>query len=229
MKSLSLVLADHDPHLRSSYVQVIAASQDFHLSGIATSALELWKTLSNEYIDLVILDMALPGFAALEGFARLRATYPRLDSIVVFTGNRPEIVRGSLCMGAFDYIIKPFSASRLSASLEAYVRYYRCLTMRMHPWHQEELDALVLGRRHPLTSTETLPPKGFQSEAIKKILGLLSRTERPLSAMDVALQLGMGRTTARRYLEHLVERGMASVEYAYTEVGRPLKRYRPAA
>jgi Response regulator of citrate/malate metabolism len=39
--------------------------------------------------------------------------------------------------------------------------------------------------------------------------------------------LGVSRSTARRYLEYLAEKGEASVEFEVSDVGRPVKLYRP--
>ena len=46
-----------------------------------------------------------------------------------------------------------------------------------------------------------------------------------LSAAETASLLGISRVSARRYLEHLAEKGKAEVALRYGEVGRPERRY----
>lgn len=73
-------------------------------------------------VDLVLLDVMLPG---LDGFAvldALRRSQPTLPIIMVTArGAEEDRVRG-LCDGADDYVIKPFSAKELLARVEAVLR-----------------------------------------------------------------------------------------------------------
>ena len=50
--------------------------------------------------------------------------------------------------------------------------------------------------------------------------------EGPASAQEVADHLGTSRVTARRYLEHLCERGSAERQPRYGGTGRPELEYR---
>ena len=73
-------------------------------------------------LDLVLLDVMLPG---MDGFAildELRAAKPTLPVIMVTArGAEEDRVRG-LKTGADDYIVKPFSAKELLARVEAVLR-----------------------------------------------------------------------------------------------------------
>ena len=46
-----------------------------------------------------------------------------------------------------------------------------------------------------------------------------------LSAAETAGLLGISRVSARRYLEHLADKGQVEVTLRYGEVGRPERRY----
>ena len=47
-----------------------------------------------------------------------------------------------------------------------------------------------------------------------------------VSASGTAEALGLSRVTARRYLEHFVDAGLAEVRLQYGGTGRPERRYR---
>lgn len=73
-------------------------------------------------IDLVLLDVMLPGrdgFSILDELRRSRPTLPVI--MVTARGGEDDRVRG-LVNGADDYIIKPFSARELLARVEAVLR-----------------------------------------------------------------------------------------------------------
>lgn len=71
-------------------------------------------------VDLVLLDLGLPGINGLEVCRRLRAE-PGTASlpIIMLTGrNHPDDVRDGLRAGADDFLTKPVEERELSAALE---------------------------------------------------------------------------------------------------------------
>ncbi len=76
----------------------------------------------SESVDLVLLDLVLPGRDGLEVLGELRRHDPTLPIIIVTArGDESERVRG-LELGADDYVVKPFSARELIARVEAVLR-----------------------------------------------------------------------------------------------------------
>lgn len=79
-------------------------------------------TLARAEVDLVLLDVVLPGLDGLEYVRELRRSRPRLPVIMVTArGAEEDRVRG-LRGGADDYVVKPFSATELLARVEAVLR-----------------------------------------------------------------------------------------------------------
>ncbi len=73
-------------------------------------------------VDLVLLDLMLPGADGFEVLPLLRQAAPALPVIMVTArGAEEDRVRG-LVEGADDYVIKPFSAKELLARVEAVLR-----------------------------------------------------------------------------------------------------------
>jgi len=75
-----------------------------------------------EPVDLVVLDLMLPGRSGLEILAEVRASRPLLPVIILTAlGGEDDRVEG-LRLGADDYIAKPFSVRELLARIEAVLR-----------------------------------------------------------------------------------------------------------
>ncbi len=73
-------------------------------------------------IDLVLLDVMLPGMDGFSILDKLRESRPTLPIIMVTArGAESDRVRG-LKTGADDYVVKPFSAHELLARVEAVLR-----------------------------------------------------------------------------------------------------------
>jgi DNA-binding response OmpR family regulator len=83
---------------------------------------EARRLLLSAELDLVLLDVMLPGCDGFELLPEIRKTRPALPVIFVTArGAEEDRVRG-LRGGADDYVVKPFSSSELLARVEAVLR-----------------------------------------------------------------------------------------------------------
>jgi DNA-binding response OmpR family regulator len=86
--------------------------------GVTGSALAL-----DGDVDLVVLDMMLPGRSGIEVLADLRAGKPRLPVIALTARGEIQDRVAGLDAGATDYIVKPFSLEELAARIRAQLRF----------------------------------------------------------------------------------------------------------
>lgn len=87
----------------------------------AVDGREMWKALDDRAIDLIVLDVMLPGDDGLALCRQLRAdsTLP----IIMLTAMGEEVDRiVGLEMGADDYLAKPFNPRELLARIKAVLR-----------------------------------------------------------------------------------------------------------
>ena len=75
-----------------------------------------------ENVQLVILDLGLPGLSGEEVLTRLRVLRPALPVIVLTAKGAVADRVANLNAGADDYVVKPFSFSELLARLRARLR-----------------------------------------------------------------------------------------------------------
>jgi DNA-binding response OmpR family regulator len=73
-------------------------------------------------VDLVVLDMMLPGRSGLEVLELVHNSKPTLPVIVLTARGEIEDRIGGLDAGAVDYLTKPFSLSELAARIRAQLR-----------------------------------------------------------------------------------------------------------
>jgi two-component system phosphate regulon response regulator PhoB len=90
----------------------------------ASSGEEALKIVGSDPLDLIVLDLMLPGMDGLEVTRRLKSN-PRTQNIFIVMltakGSEADIVTG-LELGADDYITKPFSPRVLLARIKAVIR-----------------------------------------------------------------------------------------------------------
>jgi two-component system CitB family response regulator len=68
-------------------------------------------------------------------------------------------------------------------------------------------------------------PKGLSRPTLDAVIEALKSSPEDISAAGMALQLGLSRVSARRYLEYLVIHGSARLTPRYGAAGRPENRY----
>lgn len=133
---------------------------------ISGDGMEGEKKALKESVDMVVLDIMLPG---QDGFQVCRHIREQKDIPVVMVSARQEDidkVRG-LGLGADDYIVKPFSPNELVARVKAHLSRYEQLTAKETPrGHVLRFDDLVIdeaSHRIFLRDQEvTLPNKEFE-------------------------------------------------------------------
>jgi DNA-binding response OmpR family regulator len=79
------------------------------------------RALGDE-VDLVILDLVLPGMPGLEVLREIRVAKPDLPVIVLSARGEVEDRVAGLDRGATDYVTKPFSFAELAARVRAHLR-----------------------------------------------------------------------------------------------------------
>jgi DNA-binding response OmpR family regulator len=104
---------------------------DFLERGLATQGFDVISALDGdggldralaEDVDLVVLDMLLPGRGGLEVLTRLREAKPALPVIVLTALGEVDDRVSGLDAGAADYLTKPFSLTELAARIRAQLR-----------------------------------------------------------------------------------------------------------
>lgn len=120
MKTILIIEDDKSiAELERDYLEIEGFSVDLAFTGQDG----LNKALFNEQIDLVLLDLMLPG---TDGYQICREIRTKKDiPILMVSAKKEDIdkIRG-LGLGADDYVVKPFSPSELVARVKAHLSRY---------------------------------------------------------------------------------------------------------
>lgn len=120
-----ILVVDDDPALRELLATYLG-DNELRVTTVASGA-AMAEAFDREAIDLVVLDLRLPGEDGLQlaRALRERAAVP----IVLLTGRAEEADRVmGLELGADDYVTKPFSPRELLARIRAVLRRYHAPT-----------------------------------------------------------------------------------------------------
>ncbi|MCK9340985.1 MAG: response regulator, partial [Synergistaceae bacterium] len=93
MRILKVLIAEADPLLQKLYSDLIASEQAFTVLKCVSSGTQMFDSMRCVEADLVLLDLYLKDFNALEGLEELRKEFPKTDYIVASSGEDPNLVR----------------------------------------------------------------------------------------------------------------------------------------
>ena len=107
--STHLVVADDHPLFRDALRQAVATVVATAQVDEAGSFEELTALLDRESdVDLILLDLSMPGISGFSGLIYLRAQFPAIPVVIVSASDDAATIRCSMDFGASGFIPKRF-------------------------------------------------------------------------------------------------------------------------
>jgi DNA-binding NarL/FixJ family response regulator len=113
-----LVIADDHPLFRGALRQAVAdvlPGATIHEAGAFDELTALLERDAD--IDLVLLDLTMPGISGFSGLIYLRAQYPAIPVVIVSASDDAPTIRRALDFGASGFIPKRFGLETLRAAI----------------------------------------------------------------------------------------------------------------
>lgn len=178
----SVMLVDDHPLFRQGLRMMLSSSNmlqaDIHEAGSVTDAVA-----QEHWVNLVMLDISMPGCDGLEGIEQIRKRWPGAYVVMLSGHDHPELMRDAVRQGASGFISKALEPEAIFAQVQHWLLRSQglaqtvagkagsaCLAPAQSP------NAEVL----PLRQYEVLKmlAKGFSNKAIAKHFGLSEHTIR---------------------------------------------------
>jgi response regulator of citrate/malate metabolism len=219
MTDRTVLVVDDDFMVASIHVRFVERIPGFTVVGTAATGRAALDEIDRLHPDLVLLDVHLPDMTGIDVLRTLRAAGNQIGVLIVTAAREADTVRAAAAGGAAHYVVKPFEFDDLRVRMEAWRGAQDALTDETAG--QGDIDAVftpvVAGPARAL-------PKGLSAPTADSVLDVLA-SGAEVSASECADRVGISRVSARRYLEHFVETGRATVRLQYGG-GRPERRYR---
>jgi DNA-binding NarL/FixJ family response regulator len=118
LETYRLVIADDHPLFRGALREAVAGlleRVDISEAGTFDDVVALLDRGGD--IDLVLLDLAMPGVRGFSGLMYIRAQYPSVPVIVVSANDDPAAIRRCMQFGASGFIPKTLSVDAMRAAI----------------------------------------------------------------------------------------------------------------
>jgi DNA-binding NarL/FixJ family response regulator len=114
-----LVIADDHPLFRGALREAVMGLFDGDDIAEAGSFDDISKLLDrNSDVDLVLLDLAMPGVRGFSGLMYMRAQYPGVPVVIVSGNDDPAVIRRCMDFGASGFIPKTLGVDQMRKAIE---------------------------------------------------------------------------------------------------------------
>jgi response regulator of citrate/malate metabolism len=224
MHNLSVVIAEDDHKISEIQNRFIEKIEGFEVVGIGNTIAESEQIIDVFQPDLVLLDVYFPDGNGVNLLWKIRQQYKSTDVIFITAAKEVEVLQDAIRGGAYDYILKPMTFSRFQTTLNKFYEHRNKLG-EMTRLDQTGVDQIIHPAQDP-AQIEVKIPKSIDPLTLEKVEDEVGKLDNNgVNAEDMGVQLGISRTTARRYLEFLVSKGTVKPSLVYGSVGRPERLY----
>ncbi|MFM0069202.1 response regulator [Paraburkholderia aspalathi] len=114
---IRILIADDHAIVRCGLKQITSMTQDIVVASEAAQGSEVFDRLHAEPVDLLLLDMSMPGISGIDLIRRIRAERPTLPVLVLTMHNDAQVVSRALRAGANGYVTKDSDPEVLLAAI----------------------------------------------------------------------------------------------------------------
>ncbi len=121
-QAFSVLVVDDNPVTRVLCSRVL--TRDGYRVLLAEDGIEALRLIKEEPVDLVLLDVMMPGLSGFDVLEAVRKLYPpdRLQVLMVTAKDQSEDIVRAFRLGADDYITKPLDVPVMMARIKAHLR-----------------------------------------------------------------------------------------------------------
>jgi DNA-binding NarL/FixJ family response regulator len=189
----TIVIADDHPLFRGALRQAIASLMPLARVVEANGMEELHETLGAEKdVDLILLDLTMPGVQGFSGLISLRAQHPDLPVVIVSANEESVVIRRAVEFGASGFIPKSLDVDAIGTAIGA--------VLAGDTWTPPDIDLTAPEDKETANLVRRLATLTPQQVRVLMMLseGLLNK--------QIAYELGVSEATVKAHVSAILDK-----------------------
>ena len=186
---IRVLVADDHPVVRTGLAQLLAQAADIELVGTAENGERACEMARDSHVDVVLMDLEMPGLDGIEATARIRAERPATQVVVLTSFSDRDRILDAVDAGALGYLLK-------DADPEELLRGIRAAADGESPLSPKAASAVLAARE------ERRPGEQLTARE-REVLVMVAEG---LSNKLIARRLEISEKTVKAHLTHIFER-----------------------
>jgi two-component system NtrC family response regulator/two-component system response regulator HydG len=125
---INILYVDDDPSYRSGFPRILSKQGDLSVR-LAENGRDALKTLDSTEIDIVVTDVMMPGMDGMDLLKAIKIRHPRIFVVVITGFGTIHQAVEAMKHGASDYLLKPFDADAVRATMGRLIEHVNVLRM----------------------------------------------------------------------------------------------------
>lgn len=113
MDSYRIVLADDHTIVRDGIKHIILEKPEWHVVGEVSDGLELLRLLNHKRVDMILLDISMPGLRGIEATREIKRGHPEIKILILTMHKKRNYIQHALEAGADGYLLKEATGDEL--------------------------------------------------------------------------------------------------------------------
>jgi pilus assembly protein CpaE len=114
---IKVLIVDDIPETRDHLSKLLGFEADVEVVGTAGGGAEAVEAATTLHPDVVLMDINMPGMDGITATERLATEVPTAAVVMMSVQGEADYLRRSMLAGAREFLVKPFSADELTASI----------------------------------------------------------------------------------------------------------------
>ncbi|MFT3979364.1 MAG: LytTR family DNA-binding domain-containing protein [Ferruginibacter sp.] len=111
---MTALIVDDNKIARTTMLQLASQVKDLQVAGDFAGAIDAYNFLQEQPVDILLLDIEMPGMNGLELTRNLGGARP----VIIFTTSKKEYAIEAFELNVADYIVKPVTAARFVQAID---------------------------------------------------------------------------------------------------------------
>jgi DNA-binding NarL/FixJ family response regulator len=192
MAMINVLIADDHVLIREGLKKILNAEPDMTVGGEANNVVELFKALERLAVNIVLLDITMPGESGLDALKELRQKYPHVRVLILSFHPEHRFAVRALKAGAAGYLTKESAAEEVVQAIRKVVGGGKYVSAALAEQLATELDDASGKPLH-----ETLSDREFQ------VMRLIAAGKK---SSEIAEELAVSVNTVNTYRVRILEK-----------------------
>ncbi|WP_250866462.1 response regulator transcription factor [Caballeronia sp. INSB1] len=206
---IRIIVADDHAIVRGGLKQIIATTSDIVVAAEAAQGSEVIDKLRTCPVDLLLLDMTMPGISGVDLIRRVRAEQPTLPVLVLSIHDEAQVASRALRAGATGYLTKDSDPEVLLAAIRKLADGGRFIDPKL-------VDAMVFeSHRGDVPPHEVLSDREFQvlqmlalGKSINEIADACALSAKTISTHKMRLMQKLGLSNNAEVIRYALRHGL---------------------
>lgn len=187
-RKINVLIADDHPAVRYGVRSILQLENNMHVVGEAKSGEEVLKMVAGNPVDIVLLDISMPGKSGMDTTRKLRRTHPKLKILAFSIYDEQHKVLSMLKSGADGYLLKAADSNEMVNAINAIMSGNSYISKEI----ADKVVYDVISGNMPSTVAEAPDEANALSKREEEILSMLANDN---SYSEVAEKLHISRRT----------------------------------